>query len=74
MPLHSDRRMTLQSAKRGPPLRGCYWKPLGQRYVACPGNQPGLRAVPCREASSSNHGATNYGDRAPKKGVPGDAH
>ena len=56
MPVHSDRRETQQSAKRGPPLRGCRRKPLGQRRLAWTGNQPALHKAPCREASCGNHG------------------
>jgi hypothetical protein len=45
---HSDRRETQQSAKRGPPLRGCRRKPLGRRRIAWTGYQPALaqRSLP----------------------------
>ena len=54
---HSERRATPQSAKRGR-LQGCVWEPLGQRHLACPGNQPGPRSVPCRGAPRRNRGAS----------------
>jgi hypothetical protein len=54
MPMHRDRRATLQSAKRGPPRRGARMKPSGPRRLAGAGNQPALRTVPCRNASCGN--------------------
>ena len=60
MPLHRDRRETSQSAKRGPPLRGCLGTPLGLRRGACPDNQSGLRHASCRGACQGNHGVQTW--------------
>lgn len=62
---HGDRRATLRGAsKSGPPLGGCFWKPLGHRRAVCTGYQPALLGVPCREASKSNHGEPDWSESA----------
>jgi hypothetical protein len=46
MLLHSDRQATPQSAKRGPPLRGCHRKHFGLRQLD-------LTGQPVRSAQAS---------------------
>ncbi len=55
MQMYSDRRMTQQSAKRGPPRRGHPEKPAGVRRKISTGNQPARHLAPTRRASPDDH-------------------